>query len=215
MFASRRRFVSAIGVGGILLPAMARSAALPVTPLETIGPFYPLSRPLDQDADLTMIAGKTGRALGEVVELSGRVLYTDGTPVEGAVLDIWQANAAGRYDSPLDTTAPPLDPNFQGSAQLRTGKNGEWKITTIRPGAYAIGGGQVRTRHIHWQVDSPLGRIVTQSYFPGDAMNEADILLGPMLAGGGGADLLIAKDAGRRADGVAQLTWDIVLMRPG
>ena len=214
MLSSRRRFVSAVGLGGLLLPAMARSATLPVTPLETIGPFYPLARGLDQDADLTFIAGRPTRALGEVVELSGRVLYADGTPVVGAVIDIWQANAAGRYDSPLDTTAPPLDPNFQGSAKLMAGKDGAWKITTIRPGAYAIGGGQVRTRHIHWQVDSPLGRIVTQSYVPGDAMNEADILLGPMLAPGGGADRLMAKDVGRRADGVAQLTWDIVLMKP-
>lgn len=214
MLSSRRRFVSAIGVGGLLLPAMARSSTLPITPLETIGPFYPLERGLDQDADLTMVAGRTERALGEVVELSGRVVYADGEPVEGAVLDIWQANSVGRYDSPLDSTAPPRDPNFQGSAKIMSGKNGAWRITTIRPGAYAIGGGLARTRHIHWQVDSPHGRVVTQSYFPGDAMNEMDILLGPMLARPAEADLLIAKEAGRRADGVARLTWDIVLMRP-
>lgn len=214
MLASRRRFVSAISMGGLLLPAMARSSTLPITPLETIGPFYPLARGLDQDADLTMVAGQSERALGEVVELSGRVLYADGAPVAGAVLDIWQANSVGRYDSPLDGSAPPLDPNFQGSAKIMSGKDGEWSITTIKPGAYAIGGGLVRTRHIHWQIDSPHGRVVTQSYFPGDAMNEADILLGPMLARPGEAESLMAKEVGRRADGVARLEWDIVLMRP-
>lgn len=215
MHFDRRQIASAIGAGAALLPVMARASSLHPTPLETLGPFYPVSRPGDQDADLTRIAGKNGRALGEVIELSGRVLHGDGTPVAGATLDLWQANAAGRYDSPLDANTLPLDPNFQGSAKLTTGADGRWRITTVLPGAYPIGGGKFRTRHIHWDIHGPHGRLPTQSYFPGEELNGKDILLGPMMSGNAGdAAALVAKANGKRADGVARFEWDVVLLGP-
>lgn len=213
MLTNRRTLVSALGAGGLMLPALARAASLRPTPGETLGPFYPVARPADQDADLTRLAGHDQRAAGQVVELSGRVLTPNGAPVAGAILDLWQANAAGRYDSPLDANATPLDPHFQGSAKLVTGTDGAWRITTILPGAYPIGGGRFRTRHIHWDVQGPQARLITQSYFPGEALNEKDILLGPML-GGGGSDAVIARTAGRRADGIARYEWDVVLLAP-
>ena len=90
------RALSLAGVG--LLPAIGRAQeALKPTWMEIIGPFYPVEKPADQDADLTLIAGKTERAKGDILYLSGSVLARNGTPVAGAVLEIWQANAAGRY----------------------------------------------------------------------------------------------------------------------
>lgn len=212
MHFARRHILAAAGTGAALLPALARASSLRPTPLETLGPFYPVSRPGDQDADLTRVAGRDGRALGEVVELSGRVLTADGRPVAGASLDLWQANAAGRYDSPLDANPLPLDPNFQGSARLTTGADGRWRIVTVLPGAYPIGGGKFRTRHIHWDVQWRHGRLPTQSYFPGEELNGTDILLGPMLSGNAGdAAALVAKPLGKRADGMARFEWDVVL----
>lgn len=212
---TRRNVVTSVGAGTIALPALVRAATLRPTPLETLGPFYPVSRPADQDADLTRVAGRDGTASGKVIELSGRVLASDGSPVAGAVLDVWQANAAGRYDSPLDANTLPLDPNFQGSAKLTTGADGRWRIVTVLPGAYPIGGGKFRTRHIHWDIQGPHGRLSTQSYFPDEELNAKDILLGPMLGGGGGdAAALTAKAAGKRADGIARFEWDVVLLGP-
>ncbi len=212
MLTNRRQVVSAIGLGTLMLPALARSATLPPTPMQTLGPFYPVTRPTDQDVDLTMLSGHAERALGQVIELSGRALYTDGSPADGVVLDLWQANAAGRYDNLLDTSGLPLDPNFQGSALLTTGADGTWRVTTVMPGAYPIPGGMSRTRHIHWTARSKYGLISTQMYFPGEPLNQSDILLGPMNADQGA--LLISKAAGNRADGIARYTWDLVLDRP-
>ena len=215
MHFDRRQIVSAVGAGAALLPVMARASSLRPTPLETLGPFYPVTRPGDQDADLTRIAGRDGRALGEAIELSGRVLRADGTPVPGAILDLWQTNAAGRYDSPLDANPLPLDPNFQGSTKLTTGIDGRWRIVTILPGAYPIGGGKFRTRHIHWDIQWSQGRLPTQSYFPGEVLNGQDILLAPMLSGNAGdAAALMAKALGKRADGVPRFEWDMVLPSP-
>ncbi len=215
MHTDRRNILAAVGVGAVLLPVMGRAATLRPTPLETLGPFYPVTRPGDQDADLTRLAGRDGQAKGEVIELSGRVLAGDGSPVPGAILDLWQANAAGRYDSPLDANTLPLDPDFQGSAKLTTGADGRWRIVTVLPGAYPIGGGNFRTRHIHWDIHGPHGRLPTQSYFPGEELNEKDILLGPMLSGNReDASALMAKAAGKRGDGVARFEWDVVLLSP-
>ena len=211
---NRRQVVSAIGLGGLMLPALARAATMPATPMQTLGPFYPVTRPDDQDIDLTMLEGHTTRALGEVIEVSGRTLYTDGTPAAGVVLDLWQANAAGRYDNLLDTSGLPLDPNFQGSALLTTGADGTWRVTTVLPGAYPIpGSGMSRTRHIHFTARSQYGLISTQMYFPGEPLNQRDILLGQMDAGAGA--LLTSTAAGKRADGIARYTWDVVLDRAG
>ncbi len=95
--------------------AQAQTAGLrPPTAEEIVGPFYPTRLPVDQDDDLTVIAGKQGRALGQVLYLSGRVTNRRGEPVQNAELEIWQANAAGRYAHPADENPAPLDANFRG-----------------------------------------------------------------------------------------------------
>jgi len=103
---------------GLLLP---QAMAATPTPAVDRGPFYPPRKPEDSDADLTQIRGHTGRAAGQVIDVSGRVLSADGKPIAGATIEIWQANQAGRYAHPNDTNAAPLDPHFQGYALLRTG----------------------------------------------------------------------------------------------
>src|SRR5512134_286454 len=107
-----------IGAAGVLRASWAHDSLDP-TPFQTIGPFYPVTRPLDADADLTRIQGRAQRAEGQVIHLMGRVLDAKGAPIAGARLEIWQANAKGRYAHPADRNPAALDPNFQGfGAQL-------------------------------------------------------------------------------------------------
>ena len=89
-----------------------------------MGPFYPTGYAGEDDFDLTLLKGRPARALGDVIEVSGRVLDRLGNPVGGAKLELWQANANGRYAHGNDTSAGALDPNFQGMARLVTGPSG-------------------------------------------------------------------------------------------
>ncbi|HEY8880826.1 MAG TPA: intradiol ring-cleavage dioxygenase [Roseateles sp.] len=162
------------GVAGLVgaSPAIGEDALRRETAEDALGPFYPLSLPKDQDFDLSLIAGHKTRALGQLLYVSGRVLNPRGEPVPYAVLEIWQANAAGRYTHPGDTSDAPLDPNFQGYARIRSGPDGSYLIKTIQPGNYGP-----RTRHIHFDVRGKATRLVTQMYFEGEPKNEVDPLL--------------------------------------
>lgn len=213
MLTSRRKIIKAISAGGILLPAASSMAALPLTPPGGMGPFYPVDRPLDQDADMTRLDGHSERASGKVIEITGRTLYADGTAAPGVMLDIWQANAAGRYSSALDENDIPLDPHFQSSALISSGDDGTWRLLTILPGTYPTGGGSYRTRHIHWDIRDKYGVHVTQSYFPGEPLNETDSLYSRM-GSERARKLATFTDAGKRADGVQRYAWDIVVARP-
>ena len=128
------------------------------------GPFFPVDFPTDSDADLTQINGRAERAAGQVIEVHGRVLNRLGNPIEGARLRLWQANAAGRYHHPGDISTAPLDPNFQSYADLRTGTDGAWRITTIKPGGYDSPIGH-RTPHIHGRIADEVRELTTQMYF--------------------------------------------------
>src|SRR5688572_23466192 len=152
MTVSRRRFVEIAGLGA-LASAMAH-AALKSTPSETAGPFKPKQLPTEHDADLTRVSGRPGHAEGQVIIVSGRVVRADGTPAAGELVQAWQANAAGRYDHPADQGPAPLDPDFQGMAELRTDAEGRFRLRTIKPGAYAMAPGRMRTPHIHFDVAS-------------------------------------------------------------
>lgn len=203
---SRRAFAGSVLATAALVTAGRAHAAteLPLTPDQDLGPFYPIQRLAEADADLTWIKGHKKRAEGKVIEVTGRVLDRYGNPVSGARLELWQCNTHGRYAHPGDSATTPLDPDFQGFAALRTGKAGEWRITTIKPASYSSPIGQ-RTPHIHFDIKGKSHRIITQMYFSDDdATNTKDELYRKM----GG-------DAGRT---VAQLgtadrySWDIVLM---
>lgn len=141
----------------------------------TMGPFYPLTKPAEQDNDLTRVRGHKHRARGEVAEVSGRILNIGGDPVPGALIEIWQANAAGRYFHPSDKNTAFLDPGFQGYANLRADRAGAYRYVTIKQGAYP-GPGGMRTPHIHLDVDGRVDRLVTQMFFPGEPLNANDVV---------------------------------------
>jgi protocatechuate 3,4-dioxygenase beta subunit len=147
------------------VPVAARTS-LPRTPSGDLGPFYPVEHSLDTDFDLTRLRGGGGaRARGQIIEVSGRVLARDGAPQANARLEIWQANAVGRYAHPGDNRADvPLDPDFQGYAELQTDADGQFRILTVRPGSYPVEGLFRRSPHIHFDIRGRQRRLVTQMY---------------------------------------------------
>lgn len=148
----------AVASGLTLLTAPLRSVAQQVTrrtPAQILGPYYPVIKPTDQDTDLTMIAGRTGRAQGQVIYVAGRVINRHGKPVSGAQMEIWQANSHGRYTHQSDQHDAPLDPNFEGYARIVTDADGRYRIKTIKPGAYPDDSGTLRAPHIHFEVTGP------------------------------------------------------------
>ncbi|MEP2774882.1 MAG: protocatechuate 3,4-dioxygenase [Luteolibacter sp.] len=175
----RRDFLRAGVAGGAVAGVSGASAGeLTWTPSEIEGPFYPVVAQKDKDFDLTKVEGKEGVAKGRVVFVSGVVVDTDGAPVEEATVDLWQANAAGRYRHPHDSNPAPLDPNFQGWAIVPSGVKGEFNFKTVVPGAYPASEGWVRPPHIHFKVSKKgYVELTTQMYFPGEELNEKDRLL--------------------------------------
>ena len=171
----RRRIVGvtlAVGAGALLASArlLAQERALRATPAVALGPFYPDRLPSDQDADLTAVAGRPGRAAGQILYLSGRVLDTRGRPLSGARLEVWQANAHGRYIHSADGDASgALDPNFQGYASLRADAEGRYRIKTVKPAPYSG-----RTPHLHFNAEGGRVKLTTQMFFEGERTNERD-----------------------------------------
>ena len=175
---TRRDLIRAgTGMAAGLLASNTAASALSPTPDNPEGPFYPIHEQTDRDMDLTRVAGREGRAQGQVIRVSGRVLDESGEPIEGAVVDVWQANAAGRYDHEGDTSDTPKDPNFQGWAVLKTDAEGRYAFTTIKPGPYTAMGEWVRPPHIHYKVSRRgYKELITQMYFDGDPLNDKDQL---------------------------------------
>ena len=165
---SRRKAVLGLAAStGLASPAMA----LTQTPRQTTGPFYPHVLPSESDADLVRI-GNGAPAVGEEIEITGRLLGLDGRPTNGGFVELWQANAYGRYANSRDTSSAPLDPNFQGYGIVQTDEQGRYRFRTIKPGEYTG-----RTRHLHFRVGGPgFESLPTQMYFAGDPGNERDFL---------------------------------------
>ena len=139
--------------------------------------------------------------------VSGRVLNTNGEPVPDAAIEIWQANAVGRYAHPGDDNKNPLDPNFQGYAKIRTGADGSYQFKTIKPGEYGS-----RTPHIHFDVKAKNSRVITQMYFEGEAKNATDGLL--KRRSPESKQTLISrygKPAGHQEKDALVAFWDVVL----
>jgi protocatechuate 3,4-dioxygenase beta subunit len=176
---SRRSIIKAsVGLAASAVPTIAMSGPAEVTPANPEGPFYPKHEQLDKDTDLTLIEGHTERAQGQVIRVTGQVLDEEGKPVEGALVDIWQANAHGRYHHEDDPATAPEDPNFQGWGMVKTDAEGRYAFTTIKPGAYKVDESWRRPPHIHYKVSRRgFHEITTQMYFKGEALNETDRLL--------------------------------------
>ena len=151
----------------VLLPEHLQPATGPVFGSDDVHP---------QDADLT--AGHGGEPQGQRINISGRLLGGDGRPIAGQLIEIWQCNAAGRYAHEVDQHPAPLDPNFIGTGRCLTGPDGTYRFVTIRPGAYPWRNhpNAWRPAHIHFSVFGRTfaERLVTQMYFPGDALLDYD-----------------------------------------
>src|SRR5262245_58840041 len=200
--------------GGVALSATARPGfeeTFKRTPGEILGPFYPVMRSVERTADLTNLPGKPGRAEGQVIYVMGRVLTLQGQPVKGARVELWQANAHGRYVHPSDTNPAPLDPNFEGFAIQDTDAEGRYRFKTIKPGAYPATANWTRPPHLHFEVTGRINRVITQMYFPGEPLNEKDLLLQSIRSNKEG---LIAKVLPPTSDVEPDsrlVVWDVVL----
>jgi protocatechuate 3,4-dioxygenase, beta subunit len=149
---------------------------LPPTPTELTGPMFGADRVGDMDHDLTR--QHAGEPLGERIVVHGRVLDGDGRPMRRTLVEVWQANAAGRYAHGTDEHDAPLDPNFAGAGRTLTDDEGRYRFVTIRPGAYPWKNhpNAWRPAHIHFSLlgRSFVQRLITQMYFPGDPLFDQD-----------------------------------------
>ena len=151
---------------------------LTLSSLTSPGPA--LSVVLPDDDDLTTNAGTGQEAIGQRIIVAGRVLDAEGAPVPDVLIEIWQANAAGRYTHELDSWRGPLDPNFKGTGRCTTNAQGEYRFLTIRPGGYPWKDetNEWRPAHIHLSFMGPslATRLVTQMYVPGDPLFPLDTI---------------------------------------
>ena len=152
--------------------------AIPQSLTEVTGPVYGHESVGPLDGDLTKNGVKTGEPQGERIVVTGRVLDENARPVPGLLVEIWQANAAGRYIHHVDQHEAPLDPNFFGGGRCVTDDAGRYMFTTIKPGAYPWRNhhNAWRPNHIHFSLFGPClaTRLVTQMYFPGDPLLALD-----------------------------------------
>lgn len=156
------------GASAWISPAHSQ-AALPPTPSQTEGPFYPLVLPGDDDFDL-LRSGSAVYTKGQVAWVEGVVTDTKGVPVSGAVVEIWQCDHQGHYHHPRD--GGKADPAFQGFGRVVVGKDGRYRFRTLRPAPYSG-----RTPHIHVKVRLDRKELLTtQLYVAGDPGNDRDAL---------------------------------------
>ncbi len=181
---SRRDFLKFAGLSGMTTIATIKASSafnecdFRETPPQPLGPFYPKKFPLDTDVDLTQLKGRARRAKGQLVIVHGVVTDEFCRPVKGAIVEIWQACHAGKYDHPSDTSQNELDPDFQYYGTMKTNDKGEYSFKTIRPGSYLASETWRRPPHIHYKVSlRGYHDLVTQLYFDGDELNSADRIL--------------------------------------
>ncbi|HEX3745065.1 MAG TPA: protocatechuate 3,4-dioxygenase subunit beta [Bryobacteraceae bacterium] len=156
-------------------PAMS-PIPLPHTLSELTGPLYGYNPIGETDNDLTR--QHPGDPIGQRIVVAGRVVDEDGRPIPHTLIEVWQANAAGRYIHQVDQHPAPLDPNFTGAGRTVTDAEGNYRFVTIKPGAYPWRNhpNAWRPAHIHFSLFGPcfLTRLVTQMYFPNDPLMPYD-----------------------------------------
>jgi len=215
---SRRKFLgTGLGVAAAtaFIGGAAKASSGGLTAPVAEGPFYPIHKQSDRDADLTRFNDAAARAEGDLVIVEGQVLDNQGNPISGALVDVWQANAGGRYHHEKDPNMTPQDPNFQGWAQILTDDQGRYRFLTVRPGAYPVDGSWVRPPHIHFKV-AKRGHheLITQMFFEDEPLNDVDNLF--LALSKEGRKSVVAKSSrGETMDGEEALVcrFDIVLKR--
>jgi protocatechuate 3,4-dioxygenase beta subunit len=199
----KRRIVTTFALLASVTPLKA--AQLLLTPPQVRGPFYPLELPLDQDNDLTQVAGQSAVAKGEAADIFGQVLDARGNALPNVRVEIWQANAFGRYHHEGDRQNQPVDPNFQGYGRFVTGADGGYRFRTIKPVPYPG-----RAPHIHFALSgSGFGPLVTQMYVAGAPENERDQLLNSIGDSRLREQLIVGLQ--KNGDGILQGRFNIVV----
>ncbi|MGE5153885.1 MAG: intradiol ring-cleavage dioxygenase [Bdellovibrio bacteriovorus] len=203
----KRRDLLAAVLGASTLAPVTALGALSPTPPQGRGPFYPDRLPLDRDNDLVQVDGHPDLAQGEITDLSGRVLDATGKPLAGALVEIWQCDANGRYLHRGDRGGRPRDPGFQGYGRFETGHDGGYRFRTIKPVPYPG-----RAPHIHFAVRAaghpPL---VTQMYVEGAPENARDWLLTGIADPVARAALIVPFRPSPSATAALSARFDLVL----
>src|SRR5215469_2773981 len=199
--------------------SVLRAPKQPLVPMpqrltEITGPLLGAERVTASDADLT--AGHAGEPLGERIVVTGRVLDSDGRAVPDTLIEIWQANASGRYAHGVDDHPAPLDPNFDGAGRCMTDSLGRYRFVTIKPGAYPWRNhhNAWRPAHIHFSLFGRAftQRLVTQMYFPADPLFALDPIFNSIPDEGARDRLIAAFDIElTEPDWALGYRWDIVL----
>jgi protocatechuate 3,4-dioxygenase beta subunit len=184
------------------------------THTELTGPLLGHERVGELDHDLTR--QHDGEPQGERIIVHGRVIEEDGRPVPETLVEVWQANAGGRYRHDADRHAAPLDPNFTGLGRCLTDREGRFRFVTIRPGAYpwANHDNAWRPAHIHFSVFGRAftQRLVTQMYFPGDPLFPHDPIFNSVRDPAARERLVCAFDlAATEPQWALAYRWDVVL----
>ncbi len=182
---SRRSLLrSTIAAGvGLAVPTVAFSKQCDKTPDQPEGPFYmntwDRTKSVAHHNDLTWVTDPGKMAEGEVIHLSGQVTDLDCKPVNGAMVEIWQACRTGRYAHMADPSTAWLDPNFRYFGEFLTGEDGMYSFKTIKPGPYPVGANWIRPAHVHFKVTAGLKAhiLTSQMYFAGDPHLGLDRLL--------------------------------------
>lgn len=190
---------------------------LPQEITETTGPQLGPERVGPGDNDLTR--QHAGEPIGERITVSGRVLDTAGKPLRNTLVEVWQANAAGRYQHRWDTWDAPLDPNFTGAGRTVTDDEGRYSFVTIKPGPYPWGNhpNAWRPAHIHFSLmgQAFAQRLVTQMYFPGDPLFPYDPIFNSVRDERARQRMVSAFSIDETQEAWAlAYTWDIVLRGP-
>jgi protocatechuate 3,4-dioxygenase, beta subunit len=192
----------------VVLPQMLTEVTGPVLGESFVGP---------EDHDLT--ARHEGEPIGQRIQVSGRVLDSDGRAVPNTLVEVWQANAAGRYRHRNDDWPAPLDPNFTGAGRCMTDSEGRYRFVTIRPGAYPWKNhaNAWRPAHIHFSLFGRAftQRLVTQMYFPGDPLFSEDPIFNSVPDPKVRERMISSFDWGSTEDHwQLGFKWDIVLRGP-
>ena len=178
--------------------------ALPAGLSERTGPLFHRDATNALDHDMTRNGRRGGEPIGERIVISGQVLDERGQPISDTIIELWQANAAGRYADREDQHDAPLDPNFFGAGRCITDKEGKYFFYSIKPGAYPRGNqaNAWRPAHIHFALyGSSFGsRLITQMYFPGDPLLSFDPIF-----------MAVPEQARERLIGTFSLTTEMAL----